>query len=86
MSEDKKNVEFINESDLEFTDISSEKAREYANEKGVFCYIDKPLKLHVSKSGGHRVFTANNECYYVRPDEGWYIRWMAKEGEANFVK
>jgi hypothetical protein len=77
---------FINESGLEFTDISSEKKREYTFPNGVILKIGKPLFLNVSRSGGHRLYTSKGWCYYVQPKEGWSIRWKVREGQPNFVK
>lgn len=69
--------------ELEFSDISAEKYREYVYviparfpqvkpAEWVF-RIDDPIGLHVSASGGHRVFTPE-QSFYVQP--GWkIIRW-----------
>lgn len=77
--------EFDNATDLKFTDISSENWREYVYEQGKSIFIDKPLKLHVSKSGGHRLFAEDGLSRYVAP--GWLeIIWEAKEGHPHFVK
>ena len=78
--------EFINESGLEFTDISSEKFRRYTFSDGRIVHIDNPLFLHVSKSGGHRVFSEEGVSYYIQPSEGWFINWVARKGKPNFVK
>lgn len=77
-------MNFINESSLTFTDISSEEYREYSyGDKQI--RIDKPLKLHVSKSGGHRIFSEDGLSRYIAP--GWVqIIWKAKEGSPHFVK
>jgi hypothetical protein len=76
--------DFINESGLEFTDISSEKFRRYVYPDGQDLVIDQPLFLHVSKSG-HRVFNAHGQSFFI--PLGWrFIVWEAKEGEPHFVK
>jgi hypothetical protein len=78
-------MNFINESGLEFTDISSEQFREYAFANDEILRIENPLKLHVSESGGHRIFDAQGNSFYV--PKGWlHLRWQAKEGQPNFVK
>jgi hypothetical protein len=77
---------FINESGLIFTDISSEKEREYIFPNGTKLFIGKPLFLNVSASGGHRLYTEDNWCYYVQPKEGWAIRWKVRKGKPHFVK
>lgn len=77
---------FLNESGLEFSDISSETEREYGFPNGLNLIIQKPRLLNVSKSGGHRIYTADNWSYYVQPREGWWIRWKVKNGNPNFVK
>lgn len=76
-------MEFINKTEYKFKDISTEEYREYEF-KGYTVRIEKPLKLHVSKSGGHRVFDADGISHYV--PTGWkHIKWKAKPGKANFV-
>lgn len=79
-------MEFINNSNLQFNDISSEEFRTYHFPKGEKLFIKNPLFLHVSLSGGHRIFDKLGNSYYIKPDEGWYIKWKAKKGEPNFVK
>ena len=77
---------FLNESNLEFNDISSETEREYGFPNGRRLLVGKPLYLNVSKSGGHRLYTEDGWSYYVQPKEGWWIRWRVREGTPNFVK
>jgi len=82
-----KEQEFLNESQNEFTDISSEQFRVYeylANGKKVSIRIPGPMRLSVSASGGHRVFDANGVSHYMAP--GFvHIYWKAKSGSPNFV-
>lgn len=80
------NEGFINEIGLAFTDISSESEREYHFPSGQRLFIDKPLYLHVSKSGGHRLYAEDGYCYYIQPKEGWWIKWKVREGKPSFVK
>ncbi|RWF58943.1 MAG: hypothetical protein EOS50_01570 [Mesorhizobium sp.] len=76
---------FINQSDLSFTDISSEKWREYKFAGGDTVRIVRPLRLHVSDSRGHRIFDAEGRSHYV--PWGWiHLVWEAKDGEPNFVR
>ena len=77
---------FINEAELNFTDISSETNREYTFPNGKKLVIKEPLYLNVSPSGGHRLYANNGYSYYVQPKEGWSIRWKARKGKPNFVK
>lgn len=84
--ENAKNEGFLNETNLKFNDISSEKERTYGFPNGQTLYIGNPLYLNVSKSGGHRLFTEDNWCYYVQPKEGWWIKWKVKQGKPSFVK
>jgi len=65
------------ESGLVFSDISSETEREYGFPNGERLLIGKPLYLHVSDSGGHRLYTEDNWCYYVQPKDGWWVKWKA---------
>lgn len=76
---------FINESGLSFTDISSEEYRVYEFNNGKSIRINNPLKLHVSPSGGHRLFDNSGESHYI--PKGWvHLHWKAKDGFPNFVK
>lgn len=78
-------TEFRNGTELKFTDISSEKWREYVFEQGKTIFVDKPLQLHVSKGGGHRIYSEDGLSRYVAP--GWLeIVWEVKDGEPHFVK
>jgi len=83
-------AEFINESGLEFTDISSEDYREYIYADNSVVRIDNPVKLNVSASGGHRVYAATDstprgKCFYVAP--GWRcICWEPRKDNPHFVK
>jgi len=78
---------FINESKLIFSDISSEEFREYLlfTPDKPLKIEGKPMKLNVSESGGHRIFTSS-WCYYIQPKEGWAIRWKVENNKPNFVK
>jgi len=77
--------EFRNESNLKFTDISSESRRQYRFRGGETIVIDNPLQLNVSNSGGHRLFDAQGVSHYIPP--GWiHLCWTVKEGSPNFVK
>ena len=75
---------FINKSGLDFKDISAETFREYEFPNGRKLRIEKPLLLNVSASGGHRLFDADGNSWYIQPVEGWSIKWKVKEGKANF--
>jgi hypothetical protein len=78
-------TEFRNESGLEFTDISSEQSREYEFPGGNKVVIDSPMKLHVSASGGHRIFDAEGISHYV--PSGWiHLSWLADDSAPHFVK
>lgn len=78
-------MDFKNESGLTFTDISSEEYREYRFESGFVISIDAPLRLHVSKSGGHRVFDSAGISHYI-PFTWAHLIWKAREGQPHFVK
>jgi len=77
--------EFKNQSALDFNDISSEAERVYTFPNGQTYRVDHPERLHVSDSGGHRLFDGEH-CHYVQPKEGWAIRWRVKDNEPHFVK
>ena len=81
----RKKVKFLDACKRDWQDISSEKFREYISPGQEVVRLERPLKLLVSKSGGHRVFTANGECHYI--PSGWIdLKWVAKSGCPHFVK
>jgi len=75
--------DIINESEYNFTDISSEEWREY-DFGGVEVRIDNPIGLAVGENG-HRIVDTNGVSHYVGYD-GFYFSWESGEGEPHFVK
>ena len=76
---------FNNGTDLEFADISTEMWREYRFLGGETIRINRPLRLNVSESGGHRIFDAEGVSHYI--PAGWiHLQWVAEDGAPNFVK
>jgi len=74
---------FINKSGLEFKNLDSEEYRIYEFADGAKVKIDGPLKLHVSDSGGHRIFDKFEECHYI--PAGWiHLSWRSKPGQPHF--
>jgi hypothetical protein len=78
-------IELLNETDLQFVDISSETTRTYWFPGNESITIPAPQFLNVSRSGGHRLLTANGVSFYV--PKGWIaLSWEAKDGAPHFVK
>jgi hypothetical protein len=78
-------IAFLNESGLTFVDVSSELFRVYEWKDGSKVTINRPQKLNVSKSGGHRLFDGMGISHYVAP--GWnHLYWEAIAGQPHFVK
>lgn len=78
-------MEFVNASELEFSDISSEESRQYDFSGGESVVITNPLKLNVSASGGHRIFDAFGVSHYI--PAGWlHLSWETKPGQPHFVR
>lgn len=74
----------INETNLEFTDISSEAYRTYEYLNGYTITIYKPTHLHVSDNG-HRIFDFKGISHYI--PVGWiHLSWQALPNKPNFVK
>ena len=78
-------AEFINNSGLDFTDISSEEFRQYDFGDGSRIRIANPLWLHVSSTNGHRVFDRQGISHYI-PATWIHLHWKAKDGQPHFVK
>lgn len=75
--------DFRNETRLNFLDISSESQRVYNFGGGTLVKIERPLKLHVSESGGHRLFDSNGMSHYVPPR--WVqLSWAVREDAPHF--
>ena len=74
---------FVNMSDIEFRDISTEMWREYVYQKGFRVRIDHPIKLGIAKSGSHRVWDGETS-FWLRPGF-MLIIWKAKEGLPHFI-
>ncbi len=69
--------------DLIFSDLNDEKYRVYEWPDGSIIKLSEPLKLNVSKSGGHRVFTADGISHYI--PSGWiHLHWVVKSGQDHF--
>lgn len=76
-------IKLRNQSEYEFTDISSEQWREY-DFNGVHVQIEDPQYLAVSDNG-HRILDASGISHYVGFD-GFYFKWQAEADEPHFVK
>jgi methylase of polypeptide subunit release factors len=81
-------LKFVNKSNLEFKDISSEEFRTYffpCETKDVDTYdvtIANPLYIHASESG-HRIFDAEGLSHFI--PKGWILlTWKAKPGKPHF--
>jgi hypothetical protein len=75
--------DFINESGLEFKDLSDELFRVYEF-PDMKITIEEPLLLNVSASGGHRVFDAQGNSNYI--PAGWRrLYWRVKDNKSHFA-
>jgi hypothetical protein len=52
---------------MEFKDVSMESSRTYWLGGVALKRIDEPLKLHVAKSGSHRIVDAAGKLHYIAP-------------------
>lgn len=69
---------------LEFSDLSDEEYRVYEWPDGSRIQLVSPLKLNVSKSGGHRVLTVDGISHYI--PSGWnHLFWLSKPGMPRFA-
>jgi|SaaInlV_100m_DNA_5_1039725.scaffolds.fasta_scaffold23832_2 hypothetical protein len=61
----------------DWIDISSEYWRTYLFPDGTTVKVDSPQYLHVSESGGHRIYDKGGESWYI--NSGWVaIKWKAQ--------
>ncbi|HLW51277.1 MAG TPA: hypothetical protein VKW06_00410 [Candidatus Angelobacter sp.] len=82
-------MQLINKTDLQFSDISSEKYRQYtfaaSDGSDITIRVHAPLYLNVSESGGHRILDAEGVSHYIPPK--WiHLEWKTKDGQPHFVK
>jgi hypothetical protein len=75
---------FRNGTALVFTDISTEAFRTYHFPGNTSVQIIRPLKLNVSASGGHRIYSADGRSHYIPP--AWvHLEWQAMDDKPHFV-
>lgn len=77
-------MDFRNNTELEFKDISSEIWREYVFADGSVVHIDKPTHLHAGDNG-HRVFDADGVSHYI-PNKWIHLKWKTPDEAPSFVK
>ncbi len=71
-------------STLKWGDLSDEQYRVYVWPSGWKVTLYLPMKLNVSASGGHRVFTADGFSHYI--PSGWnHLYWLVKPGQDHFA-
>jgi hypothetical protein len=69
---------------MEFKDISDEVHRTYEFPGGDIVTIIDPIKINVSKSGGHRILDAAGTSHYIPPK--WiHLKWTVKGDSPAFV-
>jgi hypothetical protein len=72
-------------SDENWLNLTLEASRTYHFMGQEFLEIPNPKKIIVKKDKdfghSHRVIDSRGICYYVKPDEGWYIRWVPRDEE-----
>jgi hypothetical protein len=62
---------------MSWSDLSDEQYRVY--DFGTYqVRLDNPMKLNVSKSGGHRVYTVDGLSHYI--PSGWHHLWWEVKG------
>lgn len=69
---------------LSFSDLSDEQYRVYVWPSGWKVTLRNPMKLNVSASGGHRVYTSDGISHYI--PSGWnHLYWKVKENCPHFA-
>jgi hypothetical protein len=77
-------MELRNNTDLEFTDISSEEWRKYVTPFGTYD-VQSPTHLNVSENG-HRILDAEGVSHFIDTSKGFFISWKAIGNNPHFVK
>jgi hypothetical protein len=84
MDQPEEQVQFVDALNRNWSNISTNQYRVYEFPGGHKVRLEKPLKLFVSESGGHRVFTADGISHYI--PTGWiHLYWEVGENQPNFV-
>ena len=69
---------------LPFSDLSDEEYRVYVWPSGWKVTLRNPMKLNVSASGGHRVYTSDGISHYI--PSGWnHLYWKVKANCPHFA-
>lgn len=71
------------EEKCEFEDISSEAQRTYTFPNGLEYTIDNPLAAHRDDEEAHRIITTDNVFHFIKPAEGWAMKWTLDEADAD---
>ena len=67
--------------DLEWKNIDHEEYRVYVFPDDKKVAIKNPIKLNVSKSGGHRILDVNDVSHYI-PYKWIHLYWETKDNNA----
>lgn len=78
-------ADFRNATDMDFDFIGAEAWREYVFPCGGVVRINLPRFLHVSESGGHRLYDFEQTCHYI-PSTWIHLRWQVQDDQPHFVK
>lgn len=78
-------MKLINNTEIEFTDISSEQWREVLYSNGNIDRIDSPLYLGNSETT-LRILDAEGVSWIIFKDKIDRIKFQVKEGQPHFVK
>lgn len=70
--------------DLKFDSLQDEEFRVYVFDENTDVFIDNPVALNVSKSGGHRVLDSKGFSHYI--PSGWkHLMWKVRPGNQFFA-
>lgn len=86
MSKEKAIANFINNTDIKFTDISGKKTLEYHFPNGSHITINKPIFLSILPTGENLIYDQDSNCYKIRPKIGWWKKWQVFEGQPHFTE
>lgn len=77
---------FINESGVEFDDITCKTFLRYNFPNGQSIEIQDPVYMATLPTGENLVYDAEEISYKIRPSKSWWKTWGTRTGCANFVK
>lgn len=77
---------FVNDTNIKFTEITGKKTLEYHFPNGSHVTIKRPIYLAILSTGENLIYDQDKNCYKIRPKIGWWKKWTVDEGYPHFTE